>query len=352
MVAAAVLARLEEDVVAAHPPGGEALIARKFLVRDGVRPRRELRRHSGLVEGDLPQDHRRVVAVAPDQIAAIAILQLDERGVRVEVLPARDAVHDHDAELVAGVHERRRVRVMREAQEVEAGLLDLAGVPVLRVIRQGVADVGILLVPVGAAQECLVSVDAAPVPRDGDVPDADTQRLGVHGAGVAHDLAVERVEVGCGGTPQAGRRHLQLLGNIGVGTGPQRHGRRRGGGDDRPVRRAERGPHAETAWLRVTVAHVGLHPHRGGLAGHARVRDEDAPARGAVGEQRVCDVQPVLADQVDGPVQSAVHVEVELRQRLGAGDRVVVVVQPHGQQVVPAGVHALADVEHEGEIAA
>ena len=77
--AAAVLPRVEEDVVARHPPGGEALVAGILLVRDGVGPGHELRRHRRLVERHLPEHDAGVVAVPADQVAAVAVLQLDER---------------------------------------------------------------------------------------------------------------------------------------------------------------------------------------------------------------------------------------------------------------------------------
>ena len=45
-------------------------------------------------------------------------------------------------------------------------------------------------------------------------------------------------------------------------------------------------------------------------------------------------------------------IEVELSERLRTGDRVVAVVQPHRQRVVAPGLDVLAEVEHEGEVAA
>src|SRR5687768_18281852 len=47
-----------------------------------------------------------------------------ERRVRVEVLPAGDGVEQDQAQFVGRLHECRRVRVVRQAHIVEAGLLD------------------------------------------------------------------------------------------------------------------------------------------------------------------------------------------------------------------------------------
>ena len=146
-----------------------------------------------------------MIAVAADQVAAVAVLQLGERGIGVEVLPAGNAVHHHEAQLVAGVHERGRVRVVREPDVVEPGLLDLPRVAVLGRIRQRVADVGILLVPVGAAQEHPLAVDAeAVLPRWRSGGCRSRERLGVDHLAPASTSQSSGVQVGRAGLHSRG----------------------------------------------------------------------------------------------------------------------------------------------------
>ncbi len=94
---AAVLPRVEVDIVAMDPSRGETLVAGILLMRDRVGSGDELRRHGRFVERHFPQRHARVVAVPAHEVAAVLVLQGDERRVRIEVLPARDAVHHHQA---------------------------------------------------------------------------------------------------------------------------------------------------------------------------------------------------------------------------------------------------------------
>ena len=58
-----------------------------------------------------------------------------------------------------------------------------------------------------------------------------------------------------------------------------------------------------------------------------------------------------FCDQVHRAIQPMVQVEVQLGERLGTGDGIVAVVQPDGQQMVPARTDPMADLEAEGEIA-
>ena len=63
--------------------------------------------------------------------------------------------------------------IVRQPHVVEAGLLDPARVPVLGGVGQRVADVGMLLVTVGAPEEHPLAVDPEAVLADRDAPDAD-----------------------------------------------------------------------------------------------------------------------------------------------------------------------------------
>ncbi len=297
VAAAAVLARVEPDVVARRPAGGEALVARILLVRDGVRPGDELGRHGRLVERYLPQHDAGPVAVAAHQVAAVAVLQLGEGRVGVEVLPAGDAVHDDQAELVARVHERRRVRIVRQAHVVESRVLDPARVPILRRVRQRVADVGMLLVTVGAPQEHRLVVEPEAVPVDRDAADPDAHRLGVHHPAAHQDLAVEPVEVGIRRAPEPGRADGEVLRHLEIRARAER-GRLADGVRDAPaIGPAERDPHLDHRRLGTAVPDVRLDPHRGRVAGDVGIGHHHSAAGGPLDEQR-------LGQRRDGPSRS------------------------------------------------
>jgi len=66
-----VLPRMHVYVVAVNPPAREHLVARILLMTDRPHPVHERSIHRGLIEGELPQHHARMVAVAPDQLARV-----------------------------------------------------------------------------------------------------------------------------------------------------------------------------------------------------------------------------------------------------------------------------------------
>jgi len=110
--ASPVLACLEEDVVTRLPAGGVHLISRIFLVGDGVGAPDERFRLIALVERHLPEEDRGMIAIATNELADFAEFELGESRIGIEVLPAHEAVHDQQAELVTGVEKGRSLGVV------------------------------------------------------------------------------------------------------------------------------------------------------------------------------------------------------------------------------------------------
>ena len=124
----------------------------EFLAGDLQGLQGEVNGVAGLVENRFPHQHAGVVAVATDDIAGVLVYHLAPFGVFVPVLPARCGHDDKKAQFVAGIHERRVLRVMSGADDVHAGLLQTQGVAPLLRVGQGVAHVGKILMTVAAHQ--------------------------------------------------------------------------------------------------------------------------------------------------------------------------------------------------------
>ncbi len=155
-----VLACLQVNVIRLrHPAGRKRLVARVFLVHGAVQLVDQRLRHVGLVERALPCDDAGMVAVAPDHVGAGLHRLAGKRGIGIDVLPTGNGVQQHQAQFVRRSHEGRRVRVVRQAHVVVAGLLDQERIAVVGLRRDRIADVWILLVPVHAAQEHAFAVD-------------------------------------------------------------------------------------------------------------------------------------------------------------------------------------------------
>ena len=170
---------------------------------------------------------------------------------------------------------------MRQADVVEAGVLDLARVAVLGRVGQRVADVRVLLVPVGAAQEHPLAVDPKSLRRDLDAPDADSGQLIVNdhprpprSRRAASRGRVARAPERAAPAPAgpamtspvlSGRAGVTGSESVAVATRPS-------------VEQAQ--SHPELAGRRVVVPHVDLRPHGRLLGRHARVRDEQPPLAG------------------------------------------------------------------------
>jgi hypothetical protein len=76
------------------------------------------------------------------------------------------------------------------------GFSQLQGIAILGRIGKRIAEVGIFLVPVGAAQEHLFTVDQKTIRGDLNPPDADAGLLLVHDAALVHQLRMYLIKAG------------------------------------------------------------------------------------------------------------------------------------------------------------
>ena len=160
----------------------------------------------GLVEPGAPDDHRGTAPV-PDHHAA------DVRS--TSVLPGRDVAHvvparrllpDQQAELVAGVEEGRRLRVVRAADHIAVELvLEDLGVLALHPGTHGHAGVRVELVPVEPEQLQPLPVQVEAVGLEGRLaePDPPGQHVTADAGEVQRGL--DRVQLGAVRRPQADR---------------------------------------------------------------------------------------------------------------------------------------------------
>ena len=158
-----------------------------------------------------------MIAVAADELADVLIGEAHKDGIVVKELPARDGLYGQQAEAVAGIDHRRILRVMAQTHDVEAVVAHLIDVAIVRIVRDGVADVGIFLMAVCAAEVIGPAVDTEAV-LAGDIEgaDADDGRLAVHDLTVLHQLCLEAVEAGRVGIPEQRTSHGECLAERGV----------------------------------------------------------------------------------------------------------------------------------------
>ena len=104
------------------------------------------------VDAHAPQHNRRVVPVAPDHLAYVANRDILPRLV-ANVLPARNLLENQQAQFVAGVEKRGRLRIVRSPHDIAVQFPPQdPGIPALHTRRHRAAHVGKRLVPVQAAQ--------------------------------------------------------------------------------------------------------------------------------------------------------------------------------------------------------
>ena len=109
-------------------------------------------RVAGLVEDGFPHQHRGVVAVAADDVARVLVYLLVPAFFLVPVLPAGGGYNDKQPQLVAGIHERRVLRIVGGADDGEADVAQPFGVAPLLRVGQRVAYVGEVLMAVSTDQ--------------------------------------------------------------------------------------------------------------------------------------------------------------------------------------------------------
>ena len=140
----------------AHAGG---LTARVELVRQGVGAAVERVVVLALVDAHAPQHDARVIAVLRHHLAHV-LHGLILPGRVADVLPAGDFGEDQQTQAVALVDEVLALRIVRGAHGSALQLLlEDARVLALQMLGRGVADVGVVLVAVQAAQEELFAVE-------------------------------------------------------------------------------------------------------------------------------------------------------------------------------------------------
>ena len=134
-----------------------------------------------------------MVAVAADHFSA-AVQSVFRESFVTEVLPAEDRLQNEDTVFVAGIQKSWRGGVMRGADVVKTGLLDLPGIAPLGVVREGVADVGILLMTVYTSQEAGFTIQTKSFGCNDDLPYAEARLFPVDTPFPEIQFGFERIE--------------------------------------------------------------------------------------------------------------------------------------------------------------
>ena len=104
---------------------GQHLVAGIFAAGDLRELMKELIVPVGFVQRGLPENGTGMISVAPDRVREILDdVVLETVGIG-EMLPARDAHDDHQAEFVAGIEKGRGLRIMRKPDEVPPASFNL-----------------------------------------------------------------------------------------------------------------------------------------------------------------------------------------------------------------------------------
>ena len=93
-----------------------------------------------------------MISVAAYDVACILVYLLVPSLVFVPVLPARGGYDDKQAQFVAGIHERRVLRIVCRADNGKAGIAQSLGVTPLLAVRQGIAHISEVLMTVSTHQ--------------------------------------------------------------------------------------------------------------------------------------------------------------------------------------------------------
>ncbi len=241
------------------------------------------------------------------------------------------------------------MRIVRQPDVVEAGFLDQLCVPVVRVRRDRIADIGIFLVPVHAAQERRLAVDQQAVLGKAEAADADARLGAVDGTAASLHQGHQPVEVGRLRRPKPWRGQADFLDVSAKRPGAQIE--RAGRGRDQPVT-VEQLVRDRRPCTRAVVADVCSDLNLREIRSDQRIRDEQPAAGDAVLEHLVAEVDGRLHDQSDATIEAAVGVEVEVLERLWPGDPVVAIVEPDSDPVLGAEAQLLRQVDREGQISA
>jgi hypothetical protein len=147
-----------------------------------------------LVDADAPQKDRRMIPVLQDHFPEVRAGSLLPFFI-ADVLPAGELREDQKADLVAAVDERLGLRIMRGTDGIAAELVfqDIGIFP-LQAVRHGIADVGIGLMTVEAAQADLLSVQIKAVRPERHPAEAEPDILFVQQLSAAGKARAESVE--------------------------------------------------------------------------------------------------------------------------------------------------------------
>ena len=160
-----------------------------------------------LVQNRLPHNHTGTVAVAAHHVPHIAVYALFENRLLVPELPPR-GVHNHkQSQLVTSIHKGRVLRIVGVADNLHAGRLEFYGIAPVQVVREGIADNGIVLMAVAADEFTRVGPpvqDKSLLRIEGNRTDTDPLHHPVYGhTPVVRYPYVEPIEVRRFGRPQS-----------------------------------------------------------------------------------------------------------------------------------------------------
>ena len=140
-----------------HPAAGVVISKGKLIFHCRVQLAQEAVRHHRLIERCFPHYYRRMVPVTAAHKTRVTQGGLTEDGVSHE-LPTRNGIHYQEAKLITGIKEGRGRGVMRTTHEIEPCILDLIDITVGCIVRERIANVWVLLVPVCAGDPDMIAV--------------------------------------------------------------------------------------------------------------------------------------------------------------------------------------------------
>ena len=109
----------------------------------------EILRIAGLIQDRLPHQNRRMVAVTTYDFTGILEHTFCKQRVLVPILPARCSHDDEDTEFIAGIHERRVLRIVGSTDDVETCILQTEHISPLLTVGKCIAHISKILMTVG-----------------------------------------------------------------------------------------------------------------------------------------------------------------------------------------------------------
>ena len=304
-----------------------------------------------------PGHDGRMVAIDPNHVAQTVahrflegrlIVRRDRVGAGIPKAFRRPSAHapktvfrpEHHAQLVARLRKRRRVRIMRAANELEPRLLHQIHIPVKPAVRHRVTPARMILMHVRPLEVKVAPIQKESLIRRPFEPPETEAGFKMIGrlVPVAH-LADRRVEIRMIRVPEPGIRHRRG----GLVERDRRARRHRLRGADAPRHLAagieDVRPQPARFCHRAVIADFGFHVHRAGFRrdrrrGHKRAIPRDV--------QRFGDHQPHVA------VKAAAE---NVLARARGEPRIPVVVQPHRHHIIPR-FHRVRNVHRKSRVAA